>query len=182
MLSSLSSFLMIAYPTTCLKLDTLVSLSQPTGALPPFLLPPQPGNPPGIYKPFCESTIKRRWLFSFKGGGEAWLSRWWLPWISLKSFWYNGTPTSDVSARGRGEEGVERERGRGRDEGKGKGRRECGKEGRQPVAHDHRLTSSYSTSLVRVHRWSRVKRGSSRSWKHISYFPSCAFFSAPWAN
>lgn len=23
----------------------------------------------------------------------------WLPWISLQSFWHNGTPTSDVSAR-----------------------------------------------------------------------------------
>lgn len=31
---SLSSYLMIAFPTTCLKLDTLVSLSQPTAALP----------------------------------------------------------------------------------------------------------------------------------------------------
>lgn len=72
-------------------------------------------------------------------------------------------------------------RERGRDEGKGKGRREQGRgegrggEGRQPVAHDHQITSSYSTSLVPVHRWSRVKPGSSRS---ISYFPSCVLLSA----
>lgn len=72
---SLSSYLMIAFPTTCLKLDTLVSLSQPTAALPPSSSPslhPLPGNPPDNYKPLCESTIKRRGLFSFNGGrGES---------------------------------------------------------------------------------------------------------------
>lgn len=36
---------------------------------PPLLPPPQPGYLLGLYKPLCESTIKRRRLFSFKVGG-----------------------------------------------------------------------------------------------------------------
>lgn len=65
-------------------------------------------------------------------------------------------------------------RAKGREGGNkgGRGRR-GGREGRQPVAHDHRITSSYSTSSAPVHGRSRVKRGSSssssRSLKHISH-------------
>lgn len=58
-----------------------------------------------------------------KLGGQQ-LSRWWLPWISFKSFWYNGAPTSDVSAPGRGVElraGELRAKGRKKKEG-GEGR------------------------------------------------------------
>lgn len=46
-------------------------------------------------------------------------------------------------------------------EGKGKGRREGGRG--EPVAHDHQIASSYSTSPVPLHRWAGVKRGSSSS-------------------
>lgn len=55
-------------------------------------------------------------------------------------------------------------RAKGREGGNkgGRGRR-GGREGRQPVAHDHRITSSYSTSSAPVHGRSRVKRGSSSS-------------------
>lgn len=65
-------------------------------------------------------------------------------------------------------------RAKGREGGNkgGRGSR-GGREGRQPVAHDHRITSSYSTSSAPVHGRSRVKRGSSssssRSLKHISH-------------
>lgn len=91
-------------------------------------------------------------------------------------------PTSDVSARETGgKERVERE---GETRAKGRGRREGGRghgrEGRQPVAHDHQITSSYSASLVSVHRWSRVRRGSSISWISFSGFLfMCFLLSCP---
>lgn len=86
---------------------------------------------------------------SLDGGCHGFLS---------KAFGIMAHPTSDVSTVERGES-REQERGRGRDEGKGKGRegkegtREGGRkggQGRQPVAHHHQITSSYSTSLVPV--------------------------------
>lgn len=124
--SSSSSYLMIAFPTTCLKLDTLLSLNQP------LLPPPQSGNPPDKYKALCESALKRKLLFLFKsggvrGGGEGLWCR------SLdggchgffsKASGYNGTShfwCQRLRNSGEGKSLV-----RGRDEGKGKG-----KEGRK---------------------------------------------------
>ena len=65
------------------------------------------------------------------------------------------------------EEGVEGKgeetRAKGKEGGNKGGRGWRGGEGRQPVAHDHRITSSYSTSSAPVHGRSRVRRGSSSS-------------------
>ena len=88
------------------------------------------------------------------------------------------------------EEGVEGKgeetRAKGKEGGNKGGRGWRGGEGRQPVAHDHRITSSYSTSSAPVHGRSRVRRGSSsssRSWKHISHLSfMCILMNEPWAN
>lgn len=140
---------------------------------PPLLPPPQPGYLLGLYKPLCESTIKRRRLFSFKVGGwggvgghgslddgcHGFLS---------KAFGIMAHPLlmSVLEEEGGGRKELREMEGE---------TRARGGEGRQPVAHDHRITSSYSTSPVPVHGWSRVKGGSSRSWAHISCFIFCFF-------
>lgn len=103
------------------------------------------------------------------------LSGWWLPWISLQSFWHNGTPTSDVSAWWWwwGAELRETE-GETREEEKAEGR-----EGRQPVAHDHSTTSSNSTRLAPVHGCEVRKAAAGVERTVPARFPSCASLSAP---
>lgn len=126
MRSTSSSYFMLTFPTTCLKLDTLVSVSQPTTG-PPLL--PQPSNPLDKYKPLCEST-KDSDYSHFKGEGEVrlFLDGGCHGFLS-KGFGIMAHPTSDVSARGRGgrrirerkRESREKEREGGNEGGRARG-------------------------------------------------------------
>lgn len=170
----------MAFTTPYLKLDARVGLVQPTAVLP--LSPANHRtNITRFYTPQSKesdySHLKVKgvcvcvWV-GWGGVGGARLPRCWLPWISLKRFWHNAHPTSDVSAK-RGDGG----------EGKSQGERRGGKGGELEAQRRKRRRRRRGSLLLLIIKWAplsltgRVHEQESRSGVWLSLSSSSRFFS-----
>lgn len=164
---SVRGMLVIVLLSPSLNLETLLILRQPTVALSPHPHHQQ-CNLFDKTKLLCKSTMKQ-WFLWCKGELEAPLDAQVVAMEFSQKLLANCTSYFWCQRLRKGREGRRKEfRGREwemREKGKrGRRRRE---QGRQPVAHDPQIASSYSTSLCSCVDGAQLKEPAAVSWKHI---------------